>query len=94
MENEDLIKRAVKLWGKDKQTVQIIEELAELQKELAKQICERGDRKHLAEETADVELMLEQLKVIFGNEEEIKEAKKEKVKKLTGYVEEAERKNR
>ena len=44
-----------------------MEEMSELTKELSKNLRGADNAKALAEEIADVEIMLEQLKVIFRN---------------------------
>lgn len=51
-------------YGKNNQILKSIEEMAELQQALLK-----GEPKHIAEEIADVEIMLEQLKYLMKNEE-------------------------
>jgi len=71
----DLIKRneilqdAIKHYGETMQQQVAIEEMAELTKELVK--WARGDHSfervaHVLEEIADVQIMLDQLKIIFG----------------------------
>lgn len=42
--------------------------MSELQKELCKQLRGMGDKEHIAEEVADVEIMLAQMKEAFGIE--------------------------
>ena len=59
------LKTAIAVYGVEAQMVVAIEELAELQKELTKQLRGKGDPNHMAEEIADVRIMLEQLVMAF-----------------------------
>ena len=58
---------AVNVYGKTSQCTVCMEEMAELTKELSKNLRGQDNAAHIAEEIADVEIMLEQLKVIFRN---------------------------
>lgn len=66
-EREKIYMRAVMRYGADAQAVVAIEELSELQKEICKYFRGRDNRDQVAEEIADVSIMLEQLKIIFDN---------------------------
>ena len=64
--NERLILgRAVSFYGSEIQRVVAIEELSELQKELCKSLRGQTDRQHIAEEIADVQIMLEQMMILY-----------------------------
>lgn len=65
MINEICIK-AVQKWGKDHQIDKCIEECAELMNELIKQRDNRSNIEDIADEIADVDIMLEQMKYIYG----------------------------
>src|SRR5680860_504054 len=54
---------ALKKYGIEKQMIKCIEELSELQKELCKHSLGQGSIEHITEEIADVEIMLEQMKI-------------------------------
>ena len=54
---------ALKKFGLEKQMIKCIEELSELQKELCKHSLGQGNIEHIIEEIADVEIMLEQMKI-------------------------------
>lgn len=54
-------------YGAKHQAIKAIEELGELAVELSKWVNGIGSRKHILEECADVEIMLSQLKIIFGD---------------------------
>lgn len=56
-------------YGKDNQRMQTIQELGELVVELSRIGTKREDAFALAEEIADVEIMLEQMKYMFGLDE-------------------------
>ncbi len=62
--NKETYKKAIDTYGKDKQLDVVIEEMSELTKEICK--FKRGQDNHqqIVEEIADVEIMLEQLKMI------------------------------
>ncbi len=60
--NEEVYEKLLKKYSLNKQYVVAIEELAELQKELTKALRSLGNIDHTAEEIADVEIMIEQLK--------------------------------
>ena len=62
----NILEEAIKHYGAKMQVVVAMEEMAELTKELSKAYRGDADYKHIAEEIADVEIMLEQLKIIFG----------------------------
>ena len=70
--------RAVDAWGKQSQLVICMEETAELTKELSKNLRGQDNDLGIAEEIADVEIMLEQLKLIFDIRPDVENMKKRK----------------
>ena len=67
MEKEiDTLSQAIKQHGAPTQTIKAIEEMSELQKELCKHLAGKNNVSEIAEEIADVEIMLTQMKLIFG----------------------------
>ena len=81
MNSKEFYKKILDIY-KWKQVIVAIEELSELQKELCKSL--RGDTNYdnIIEEIADVEIMLEQMKIYFEiNENEIEEMKKLKIER-------------
>lgn len=74
--------RAVDAYGKEHQLIICMEEMAELTKELSKNLRGHNNLQEIAEEVADVEIMLEQVKVIFDLKEEVSEAKEAKLLRL------------
>ena len=75
-------KRAVEVYGKEHQLIICMEEMAELTKELTKNLRGRRNLQDNSEEVADVEIMLEQVKAIFDLKEEVSEAKEAKLIRL------------
>lgn len=59
-----LLTDAVHTWGTHAQLVMALEEMAELSKEVAKTIRTGTPTENLADEIADVEIMLAQLRII------------------------------
>lgn len=60
-----VLSEAIRHYGKDNQLHVALEEMSELQKELCKDLRGKGHLDAIAEEIADVEIMLEQLKMIY-----------------------------
>lgn len=83
MKKKDVYNKAKATWGIDAQVTKAVEELAELQKELCKFLLDDGNMAHITEEMADVEIMIEQLKLIFENKEAVKAVKKAKIQRLS-----------
>ena len=71
--NEDVARIAVH-YGKNPQRIKLCEECAELI-----QAAIKGDEKHIAEEIADVEIMIEQMKMLYGLDGIVEEFKKIKI---------------
>jgi hypothetical protein len=80
-DNQRLYSDAISFFGKEKQELKAIEEMAELIKALCKKTL-GGDVKPVLEEIADVEIMLEQLKIIYPEYEAYKEQKIKYLKTL------------
>ncbi len=74
--------RAVKAYGKDHQLIICMEEMAELTKELSKNLRGHNNLQEIAEEVADVEIMLEQVKLLFDLKEAAADAKEAKLLRL------------
>ena len=75
--------RALKTWGKVPQMLQVIEEMSELTKEILKNINRHKDNiAELIEETADVEIMLEQLKYCYNIHQQVADYKAQKLQKI------------
>lgn len=66
MEKVELYNKAIETFGEESQRRVAIEEMSELTKELCKWDRNCGNKLHIAEEIADVTIMLEQLRIIYG----------------------------
>ena len=89
MKTGDLYAAAVKKYGKLSQLIICMEEMAELTKELSKSIRGADNSAAIAEEMADVEIMLEQLRLIYRNRSEVDTIKADKLRRLAYQLEEA-----
>ena len=69
-QEREVLQSAIDEWGKEKQTIVAIEELSELQKELTKTLRGYDRREGLAEEMADVYIMLRQLGIMYSISDE------------------------
>ena len=80
----EICTEAVEKYGQTLQLVVAIEEMAELTKELCKSIRTSIENRiaGVTEETADVEIMLEQLKIIYGNRAEVDDMRDQKLQRL------------
>lgn len=87
---DELYDRLLKLNGQEYQVTVAIEELSELQKELTKYLRSKADIEHIAEEMADCEIVLEQLKKYFNLSKEVETEKKMKIARLTARVHQKE----
>lgn len=58
--------KALEQYGEVPQINMVFEEMSELQKELCKHLRGQGNENHIAEEIADVEIVLEQMKLLFN----------------------------
>ena len=82
-ENEILI-TAIRTFGEKAQEGVAIEECAELIQAISHK--HRGRKNNIAEEIADVEIMLEQLKIINDCRKEVEEIHKQKIERLFHQV--------
>ena len=64
----------------------LFEEMSELQKEFCKFLRGKSNFDQISEEMADVEIMLDQLRLFLGNDEEIQDWRKRKVERLKGLI--------
>ena len=86
--NEDLLKKAINTWGKTAQLLMVLEEMSELQKEILKNINRGKDNlDQIVDETADVEIMLEQLKYTFGIHKQVEDRIPVKLEKVKARLE-------
>jgi NTP pyrophosphatase (non-canonical NTP hydrolase) len=84
MTDREIFETAINVFGVFNQENMAIEECAELIQAINKK--HRGREHNLPEEIADVEIMLEQLKIANGCHEEVEEIRKQKVDRLYGNL--------
>lgn len=80
MNTNQLYKKAIKYWGLEAQMFMMFEEMAELQKAITKIWRGQGTKEDMADELADVEVMMEQMVIAFGIDVELIQMRK--IKKL------------
>ena len=85
----NVYERALKTWGKNIQMLQVIEEMSELTKEILKNVNRKKDNiAEIIEETADVEIMLEQLKYCYNIHKQVEAYKADKLKIIEQRIKE------
>ncbi len=94
MTRKEILKKAVDVYGKEAQVDMCVEECSELIKALLKERrlgYEKADPakkqlalEHVREELADVQIMLEQMRLVFGDTQE---AETEKLTRLQANLE-------
>jgi len=81
-----MIKKAYKLYaakyGNKAQLIKAIEELSELQKAIAKYLNNQGNIEDIIQEVADVELMTEQIKLMFDCHKKVEKIKVFKINRM------------
>lgn len=90
--DEVILRNAVETYGNSMQETKAMEELGELIRAIARaRTCDVEERdtalENLAEEMADVEIMLEQLKIINNNRDKIKTWRSIKLGRLRARIE-------
>ena len=84
---QDIFRSAIETYGAVMQITVAFEEMSELQKELCKHLRGSGSKENIAEEIADVEIMIEQMKMIFNCETAVLQVREKKVKRLKERIE-------
>jgi len=86
MNETELMKQAIHKWGRESQLDMVVEECAELIKAIQK-YRRNNETNPIVEESVDVELMLEQLKIIFPEPELRANIRTEKLARLQKHLE-------
>lgn len=89
MNNDDkkaVYEEAIAFFGDESQKIMAIEEMSELTKELTKELRNRGNVENIADELADVEIMLAQLKKIYDIHETVERHKEFKLNRLHNSI--------
>lgn len=79
---DSILKGAISTYGSGAQINMVFEEMSELQKELCKHLRGKTDLDHIADEIADVQIMLRQMELLFDVEFLVSEHIDMKVKRL------------
>lgn len=79
---------ALAAFGRDSQMMVAIEEMSELTKELCKNSRGQENTTHIAEEIADVEIMLCQMKMLFDCEGQVETFRRYKLERLEKRIKE------
>ena len=79
---KEVLRAAIEKWGREAQTKMVLEEMSELQKEICKNWRGQSNEESIAEEIADVEIVLDQLKMIFGVAGKVHAHRIRKIKRL------------
>ena len=88
MHEMSLLQRAISKWGEDAQMKMVLEEMSELQKEICKMWRGKDNRDAIAEEVADVEIMLDQLKLMLDIPYQVEQHRQNKLQRLQERLEE------
>lgn len=62
---KEIVEKTIKHYGKEMQSVVVMEECSELIQAVSKELRQKSDKSHLAEEMADVYICLELLKQMY-----------------------------
>lgn len=82
MNDFEILQQAIDRYGMDAQLKMVLEEMSELQKEICKFWRGKDNLEQIAEEVADVEIMLEQVKMIFQIEDIVDDYIPKKISRL------------
>lgn len=77
---------ALEKWGGEAQTRKLSEEMAELWVEICHIQLGRGETDKLAEEIADVRIMLDQMEILFACEGKARDMMEQKLERLAGRL--------
>lgn len=89
METHEIYRAALDTFGAESQINMLFEEIGELMSAICKHSRGRDKVAHVAEEIADVRIMLDQMANLFDCEAEVERQKRYKLKRLEQRIEEA-----
>ena len=87
MHEMSLLQRAIAKWGEDAQMKMVLEEMSELQKEICKLWRGKDNRDAIAEEVADVVIMLDQLELTLDIQYQVEQYRQKKLRRLQKRLE-------
>lgn len=88
--NKEVYEKVIHAFGADKQKIKSLEEMGELIAAIARDLLGEGERKNIIEETADVENMMEQMRIVYDASEEIEAEKGFKMERTIRKIQERE----
>ncbi len=86
-DTQHIYEAALNKYGKENQTRMMFEEMAELQKELCKEARGEDNTDAIAEEIADVKIMLEQMTILHNCKDMVEMQMKRKLQRLKKRLE-------
>lgn len=86
LEEFDVMGDAIQTFGERAQEAMLLEEMSELQKEICKHWRGRDNLAEIAEEIADVEIMLDQMKMVFSCAGRVKAIRASKIRRLSERI--------
>lgn len=86
IDESEVYANAIGTFGAEAQTLMVFEEMAELQKELCKHARGKHNTDAIAEEIADVQIMLEQMILLHDCRNMVEKAKAEKIARLAERI--------
>ena len=92
-DGDEICRAALEAFGAQVQVMMAIEEMSELTKELCKNGRGQQNTTHIAEEIADVEIMLHQLVMLFDCEGQVEAFRRYKLERLAGRIKEKRNEN-
>lgn len=85
-EENKIYLEAIEFFGETSQKIMVIEEMSELTKELCKELRERGNIENIADEIADVEITIAQIKNIYGITDAVKKHRDFKLHRFASRI--------
>ena len=86
LRQKTIILSAIETFGKEHQIGKLFEEIAELEEAIIKNHFGRDNAEHIAEEIADVEIMLDQIKLLFADDELLTKYRAAKLARLRHMI--------
>ena len=87
-DGDEICRAALEAFGAGAQVMMAIEEMSELTKELCKNGRGQENTTHIAEEITDVEIMLQQMKMLFDCAGQVETFRRYKLERLAGRIKE------
>lgn len=82
------LERIIEHYGADHQKRKAAEELCEFTAEILKDVTGHGNLEHITEEMADALVMINQLRIIYGNVHEVFDSMESKINRTLKRIEE------